>query len=63
MTQLLNSILDSAHRLAVGRSKVYELIGAGAIKTVKIGKRRLITETELKRYAESLEDGPPEEAA
>ncbi len=60
MTQILNSILDSARRLAVGRSKVYELIKAGELKTIKIGKRTLLTETELQRYAGSLEDCAPE---
>ena len=34
----LLTILDVAHVLAVGRTTVYELIGAGRIETVHIGR-------------------------
>lgn len=34
---------EAARRMGVGRTFLYELIGSGALKTVKLGKRRLIT--------------------
>jgi len=32
----------AAKMLGIGRSKLYELIGAGELETVKLGKSRLI---------------------
>ncbi len=37
-------------RLGIGRVKLYELIGTGAIKTFKIGTKRLVPEAELQRF-------------
>lgn len=34
---------DAARRIGVGRTFLYELIATGALRTVKLGKRRLIT--------------------
>jgi excisionase family DNA binding protein len=38
----LCSINETARRLAVGRSSVYELIAQGRLRSVKAGRRRLI---------------------
>jgi excisionase family DNA binding protein len=38
----LLSIKQAVYELGVSRTAVYELIAAGKIKTVKIGRRRLI---------------------
>lgn len=57
---LANAIPDVCRRLGIGRSTVYELIGAGQIKTIKIGQRTLIPESELRRFvAERLERATP----
>jgi excisionase family DNA binding protein len=40
--RLLLSIEDAAAALAIGRSKTYELISAGRLLTVNIGRRRLV---------------------
>ena len=57
---LANSIPDVCTRLGIGRSTVYELIGAGEIKAIKIGHRTLIPESELVRFvAERLERAAP----
>jgi excisionase family DNA binding protein len=34
---------EAARLTGVGRTTIYEAIGAGALRSVKIGKRRLIT--------------------
>lgn len=35
-------IIDTARALGVGRTKIYELINEGKLKTVKIGRRTLV---------------------
>nr|WP_314467973.1 helix-turn-helix domain-containing protein [uncultured Novosphingobium sp.] len=42
MTKLLCDIAQAGEMLSVGRSKVYELMDRGVLKSVKIGQRRLI---------------------
>ncbi len=56
VTPLLHDI--SAVQMLLGgvsRSMVYELFASGALKSVKLGKRRLVTHNEAVRYAKSLE--------
>lgn len=40
--KLAFTIAEACHAVGIGRSKLYELIGQGRIKTRKIGKRTLI---------------------
>lgn len=42
MENLLCSIPEAASALGLGRSKLYQLIGEGRLKTVTIGRRRLV---------------------
>lgn len=58
MTRLLHPIPDAAAVLGIGRSTLYELITAGEIATVKIGRRTLITQDELERYVSTLTPTP-----
>lgn len=39
----------------ISRSTVYELFASGQLKSVKLGKRRLVTHDEAVRYVESLQ--------
>lgn len=39
---MLLSVMDVAHLLGCGRTFVYELIGAGELKTVKLGRLRRV---------------------
>jgi len=36
----------------IGRSKLYELIGAGEIETIKVGSSRLVIVSSLKEFVE-----------
>jgi len=40
----------ACERAGVGRTKMYEEIKAGAIKTIKVGRRTLIPESELQAW-------------
>lgn len=42
--------------IGIGRSKLYELIQAGEIDTVKVGRCTLITVESLKRFVERLHE-------
>ena len=52
MEKLLVSILDAAELLSVGRTSIYELIRSGQLQTRKMGRRRLITATSLRRLVD-----------
>jgi excisionase family DNA binding protein len=46
---------EAAYALRVGRSKVYELIRSGALRSVKIGGSRRVSATALAEYVAQLE--------
>ena len=56
MDKLLLSPEEAAHALGIGRSKVYELLRAGAIASVRIGTLRRIPVDALQRYIAALTD-------
>lgn len=47
--QLAHAIADAARMLGIGRTKLYELIDAGELKTIRLGSRRLVPDVELQR--------------
>ncbi len=51
---ILISIPEAARRLSCGRSLLYELMGAGSVRSVKLGKRRLVLVASLVAFAASL---------
>lgn len=53
----LNSVETVIERLGLGRSKVYEELGSGRLRSVKVGRRRLVSESALIEYIELLESG------
>ena len=53
----LNSIEQVQTRLGIGRSMVFELIGSGKLRSVLIGRRRLVPETAIAEFIEALEAG------
>jgi excisionase family DNA binding protein len=54
MEPLLYTIPQCCRLLALGRTKLYELIGSGEIPVRKIGRRTLIAAADLQRWAEQL---------
>jgi excisionase family DNA binding protein len=46
------SIEDAATQLGIGRTKVYDLIKAKELASIKIGRRRLIPTTAINAFVE-----------
>ena len=51
----LLSIPEACKRLGIGHWAMYQQINKRALKTVKIGKRRLVSTRALNEFIESLE--------
>ena len=49
-TAELLSVNETLTMLGIGRTKLYELIGAGEVESVKIGKRTLIKRVSVERF-------------
>lgn len=47
------SIREACKAVGLGRTKLYELIAAGKIKTICVGRRRLIQIASLLRYLQA----------
>ena len=63
-TVRLNSVKDIVARTRLSRSKIYEEMDSGRLKSVKVGRRRLVDESQLIDYIENLiEMGTTEGAA
>lgn len=52
---LLNDVPSVLRRLSIGRSTLYELMACGRIHAVKLGAKTLVPESELQRFASSLQ--------
>jgi len=48
MDKVCVSVEDARKALSIGRTSIYELINAGRLKTVKIGRRTLITTASIR---------------
>ncbi len=53
----LIDINRASFELGIGRTNLYALIGAGKLRTVKIGKRRFVPRDALEAFAAGLSDG------
>jgi excisionase family DNA binding protein len=42
-------------RLSVGRSMVFELVASGELRSVKVGRRRLVSEAAICEYIERID--------
>ena len=57
--QLL-TVVDAAKHLRISRSKVYELLASGELPSVRIGRNRRITMSDLAEFVENrLERSAP----
>ncbi|MET8653422.1 hypothetical protein [Nocardia aurea] len=54
MSKLLNET-EVRKLIPIGHSKYYELIGSGALRSVKIGRRRFVTEQAIIDYISGLD--------
>lgn len=54
VSQLLHPLPDGWAMLGISRSTLYELITAGDLKAVKVGRRTLTPHDELERYVAKL---------
>jgi excisionase family DNA binding protein len=54
MTRLLLTVPEAAQALAISRSKLYELIASGAIRSVRIDGSRRIPADALTTYIHNL---------
>lgn len=59
--KMLLSVPETAERLSISRSKVYELIAADVIPSVKLGNRRLVPVDQLRSAVASLTSSAPAE--
>ena len=55
MEKLLLSPIEAADQLGIGRSKIYELMRLGDLRSVKIGGSRRITRSALAEFVAGLE--------
>ncbi len=56
MDKLLLTAEEAAQVLGIGRTKVYELLAAGRLASVKIGTCRRVPADALRLYVASLRD-------
>ncbi|WP_324252534.1 helix-turn-helix domain-containing protein [Enemella evansiae] len=54
--RLLYSVNEAMELLNLGRSVIYELIRSGQLRTVKVGRRRLVPAKALDDYVNGLAD-------
>lgn len=59
---LADSVLDAAMRLGISRTTVYEEINKGRLKSVKCGKRRLVTREAQQQWLAGLPTVEPKKA-
>ena len=50
----LLSIAEAQRVLGVGRTTIYRLIGEGQLPAVKVGRRTLISESQVQHFIQSL---------
>jgi len=53
--QLLYRPTEAARRLGIGRTKAYELMAAGELRSVKIGSSRRVSATALADFVARLD--------
>ena len=51
---LLVTVEEAARLLGIGRTTMFELIGSGDVKSVRLGRRRLIARKSLESFIDEL---------
>ena len=57
--QLLYRVEDAAKVLSLGRSKTFELIASGRLKSVQIGRSRRVPRSALEEFAAQWDETTP----
>lgn len=57
MDTILLTPVEAAKALSVGRSKIYELMGCGALRSVRIGRSRRVSVAAIRDYLTTLDGG------
>jgi excisionase family DNA binding protein len=52
----LHNIERAQERLGVGRSKIFELIASGQLRSVCVGRRRLVPEQAIRDFIARLDE-------
>lgn len=60
---MLLTVEQTAAELQIARRRIFDMIAAGTLPSVKIGKSRRITRTALEDYVKGLETGQQPAAA
>ncbi len=60
---LLITVSEAARRLSCSRSLLYEILGDGQIRSVKLGKKRLVQVASLEAFAASLPESQLKQTA
>jgi excisionase family DNA binding protein len=63
MDRVLLKIPEVMARLAIGQTKVYELMSTGELRSVKVGRSRRVPMEDLERFIDDLDDTPPDMAS
>lgn len=50
------SVAEAAHRLSLGRTKVYQLLESGELRSRKSGRRRLVNVASIHAYMDAEYD-------
>lgn len=61
--RLLLTVVAAARRLEISRSLLYELIAAGEVESIHVGRLRRVPAEALTAYVDRLRAGNPEPAA
>jgi len=56
-SQLVYTVIEAAQALRLSRSKTYELLRNGRLRSVRVDGRRLIRRADLERFIEELGEG------
>jgi len=56
--QIAYTPLEACEALRIGRTKLYELLGSGALSAIALGGKTLIKRDELLRFVDSLPQIP-----
>lgn len=47
------TVADARRALGIGNTKIYELIGAGRLETIKIGRRTLVKTASIRQLVDA----------